>query len=401
MTTTEPPIEAAPAADGPRDQLLAAAREIGPELRARSREIDTARQLPQDIAEKLAERHFYRTLIPEELGGLGLSPRTLCELCETLAAANGSAAWCVFIGATSKYLFGALHPSLLEEMKAIPNLITAGVFAESGTARFEERDGRSGYVVDGHWRWASGCHNAHWISGGVREVDASGEPVAREAPLSRAFFLPQEVEILDNWHTSGMRGTGSSDFKAQNVWLPEERMTTTIDHTPYAEHQLYRFPRFGILGIPIGAIALGMARDTLREVLEQAQQKTPMGSRRTLALRPALHIDVAKADTELRAARSWFYRTIDEAWDHAQHAPETLTHRRLLRTATVHATNTAVRVIDTMYTHMGGTSVFEDSCLQRHFRDVHVATQHMMVGEPVMELAGRVMLGLDDKAFGL
>jgi hypothetical protein len=54
-----------------------------------------------------------------------------------------------------------------------------------------------------------------------------------------------------------------------------------------------------------------------------------------------------------------------------------------------------------MYSVMGGTSVFETSCLQQHFRDVHVASQHMMVGEPIMELAGRVMLGLDEEAIGL
>ena len=61
----------------------------------------------------------------------------------------------------------------------------------------------------------------------------------------------------------------------------------------------------------------------------------------------------------------------------------------------------SIQVIDKMYSVMGGTSVFETSCLQQHFRDVHVASQHMMVGEPIMELAGRVMLGLDDEAFGL
>ena len=63
--------------------------------------------------------------------------------------------------------------------------------------------------------------------------------------------------------------------------------------------------------------------------------------------------------------------------------------------------NTAVEVIDKMYTIVGGSSVFESSCLQQHFRDVHVATQHMMVGEPVMELAGRVLLGIDETAPGL
>ena len=72
-----------------------------------------------------------------------------------------------------------------------------------------------------------------------------------------------------------------------------------------------------------------------------------------------------------------------------------------MRTATVHAVTTSINVIDRMYTLMGGSSVFETSCLQRHFRDVHVASQHMMVGEPIMELAGRVMLELDDQAFGL
>jgi alkylation response protein AidB-like acyl-CoA dehydrogenase len=76
-------------------------------------------------------------------------------------------------------------------------------------------------------------------------------------------------------------------------------------------------------------------------------------------------------------------------------------HRRRVRTANVHAVNTAIRIIDRMYTVMGGSSVFETSCLQQHFRDVHVASQHMMVAEPVMELAGRVMLGLDDSAPGL
>jgi alkylation response protein AidB-like acyl-CoA dehydrogenase len=78
-----------------------------------------------------------------------------------------------------------------------------------------------------------------------------------------------------------------------------------------------------------------------------------------------------------------------------------LEDRRKMRTATVHAVNVSINVIDKMYSVMGGTSVFETSCLQQHFRDVHVASQHMMVGEPIMELAGRVMLGLDEQAIGL
>ena len=72
-----------------------------------------------------------------------------------------------------------------------------------------------------------------------------------------------------------------------------------------------------------------------------------------------------------------------------------------MRSSTVLAVNTSIEVISQMYRLVGGTSIFETSCLQQHFRDVHVASQHMMVGQPVMELAGRVLLGLDDSAIGL
>jgi len=118
-------------------------------------------------------------------------------------------------------------------------------------------------------------------------------------------------------------------------------------------------------------------------------------------LRPSLHIDMAKSDTALHAASSHFYACIQAGWQAAQTAPGSLEDRRMMRAATVHAVQTSIQVIDRMYSVMGGTSVYETSCLQQHFRDVHVASQHMMVGEPVMELAGRVLLGLDDEALGL
>jgi alkylation response protein AidB-like acyl-CoA dehydrogenase len=169
-------------------ELIEDAQQLLEELERRSAEIDKLRQLPQDLAEKLAQLGFYRLVVPESLGGLGTSPETFCEICETLAMANGSTAWCVFIGATSQYLFGALPASQLQNMLTNPNVITSGVFADSGTALVEERDGQPGYRINGHWRWGSGCRNAEWISGGVHEVDLAGERVQRDAPLTRVFF---------------------------------------------------------------------------------------------------------------------------------------------------------------------------------------------------------------------
>lgn len=381
--------------------LRASATSLLPMLRARRREIDEARHLPQDIAEAMANFGFYRLVTPTELGGLGMSPRLFCEVCEILGSASGAAGWCVFIGSTSQYLFGALPQPQLDVMLKNPNVITSGVFADSGTARYEEQDGQAGYLINGHWRFGSGCQNAEWISGGIHEVDVEGAPVRREQPLSRVFFQPNEIEFVDNWHVSGLRGTGSCDYRVENVWVPQERLSTSIEHTKWVTEPIYQFPRFGLLSIPCGAIALGMAQASIDEIITLAKEKTPTGSRRTLAMRATLHRDIAIQEVALRAARELLYRTIDDAWVAAQTESEGLEQRRQLRTANIHAVTTAVGVIDRLYTIAGGTSIYETSCLQQHFRDIHVVSQHMMVAEPVMELAGRVLLELDDSAPGL
>ena len=74
-------------------ELIAAAEALQPELERRSGEIDKLRQLPQDLADKLAQLGFYRLVVPEDLGGLGISPEAFCKICETLAMANGSTGW--------------------------------------------------------------------------------------------------------------------------------------------------------------------------------------------------------------------------------------------------------------------------------------------------------------------
>ena len=382
--------------------LVSGAKSLRTELLERSGEIDSLRQLPQDLAEKMAAKGFYRICTPEKIGGLAQDPATLYEVCETLAGANGSAAWCVFIGSTSQYLLGALAPEQQQAMMENINVLTSGVFADSGTAQFEVRNNQPGYLINGHWRWGSGCHNAAWISGGIHEINEDGEPhQSTDSILTRVFFKPDEIEILDNWRVSGLRGSGSSDYRVENVWVSALRMASSIEQTDLKNLPIYRYPKFALLSLPIGAITIGMARASIDEVIEIANQKTPQGSRRTLAHRPVLHKDMGSADTKLAAARSYLYALSNEVWQHCQTDEPTVEQRQQLRAANVHAVNTAVEVIDKMYTIVGGTSVFETSCLQQHFRDVHVATQHMMVAEPVMELAGRVILGLDNEAPGL
>lgn len=396
MTTPDADAHRAEAASAAID----AATSLVPELVERSNEFEKLRRLPQDVADKMAAAGLYRLCAPLAAGGLDVGVRALCETVEILAGGNASAAWCSFIASTSHLNMAGASEAFRAGVGEDPGLILAGVFSPSGTATVRSRGGVDGYVINGHWRWGSGCRNAHWISGALVEVDADGEPVDGSI-VSRVFLRPDEIEIHDTWHVSGLRGSGSNDFSATDRWVPAERIVVNTGQTVHREHPVFRFPIFGVLGLPIGAIALGMARASLDEVAAVAKTKTPSGSRRTLAMRPKVHFDYAQAETELRAARSLFYATVDEVWAKALVGPTDVGDRVSIRTANNHALQTSIAVIDRMYSIVGGTSVFETSPLQRHFRDVHTASQHMMVADSVMELAGRVMLGVDDEGTGL
>ena len=129
-----------------------------------------------------------------------------------------------------------------------------------------------------------------------------------------------------------------------------------------------------------------------------SQSPNPTGSARTLAARPVSN-ETLPQRTPLRAARASFYGDISTAWTEAQQGEGSLETRRLLRTSTAHAVDLNRRHRPNVQQRFG-TSVYEESALQRHFRDVHVASQHMMVAEPVLELAGRVMTGVDNNAPG-
>lgn len=371
-----------------------AARGFQAELQTRADEIERKRQLPPDISGKLATAGFYRLCVPEIYGGHELDPVSLAQVIETLAQGDGSAAWCVFIGATSG-LVSAYMPEVTAKavFAADPNLIVAGVFAPRGRA-VEQDDA---YIVNGRWQWASGSPNAKMIMGGCL-VTRNGQPVlmASGIPDSRMVMVPTaEAELLGNWDVSGLCGTGSQDFTIKDRRVSRDMSVSLMSDKPL-QRPLYAFPVFGMLAQGIAAVSLGLARASILELMKLATGKTPEGHRKPLAARARTQEDVADAEATLRSARAFFYESISDGWNEALKGnPLSLTTRRDIRLSSTHAVRSCVKVVDLMYNLGGGTSVYRTSPLQRHFRDVHVASQHMMIATPTLETVGRVMLGLE------
>jgi len=372
---------------------LAAAQALSTELRRRADEVEQARRLPPDLSHRFAAAGFYRMCVPEAYGGLELPPCDTMRTIETVARADGSCAWCVFIGATSGSVLAVLAPEAAREIFRRPDVLLGGVFAPHGRAVATE----GGFRVTGRWPWGSGTENADWVMGGCQVIRNGEVELAKNgAPRSRMMLAPaDQIEFFDTWHVSGLCGTGSTDFAMNDLFVPERRAAGLGVDGPLAR-PLYAFPQFGLLAMGIAAVAMGLARAAIDELVSLAGAKTPQGSSRSLAMRPAAQSDVAKAEALLRSARSLYYETIERAWEAARADGAIGTeHRRDVRLATTHATRASAAAVDLMYELGGGTSVYRRSPLQRIFRDVHVATQHMMVSPSTLELTGRLFLGVE------
>jgi alkylation response protein AidB-like acyl-CoA dehydrogenase len=366
--------------DGP----LAAARRIGLVAAPRSTEIEANRTLPRDLVDALVDAGLMRLLVPSALGGEELDVAPAIAVTEELGYHDGATAWCQMIAMTTGLAAGLLPVEHAVAIYGRDDAVTGGLAAPMGRA--EAVDG-GGVRVSGHWQWGSGTAHCTMIGGGA---------IFPDGKVRFPFMDPADVTLLDTWRVSGLKGTGSTDYTVDGAFVPEGRWVRLGGATPTSDGPLYRFSFFGLLAVGIASVALGLARRSIDELVELAAVKRPQGSSRPLSERSPVQADVANAEATLRAARALIDDAVGGAWDTVLAGDPSPTEERwLVRLAATHAVTESARVVDVMYEAGGGASVYDDSALQRVFRDVHVATQHAMVAPRTMELLGRIRLGLD------
>jgi alkylation response protein AidB-like acyl-CoA dehydrogenase len=361
----------------------AVAHQISSIAREHAPEIESGRALPEELLAQLRRSGLMRAGAPREVGALELAPGATLRCAEEIARGDASAGWCVSIAATSSLLAAYLAAEERDELFGDPDGIAAGVWAPRGRARAVD----GGVVVSGRWAFCSGISHSNVLFAGC---------IVEGNPIPSVVALPtDDLEILDTWHTLGLRGTGSHDAVADELLVPAARVFSLFDG-PVLDRPLYRFPVFGFFALSIAAAALGNARGAIDELVALASDKVGLGSTRTLAERTPTQASVAEVEASLRASRAAYYEAIEAAWQAAQdEQPVSVELRNGLRLAATHAVRTSADVVRSMYDLAGGTAIYDDSPLQRRFRDAYTATAHFQVNAASRELPGRILLGQD------
>ncbi len=324
--------------------------------------IEAERRLPREAVDALAAAGVFKLLLPPAHGGPEGGPRAAIEAIEAVSRVDGSAGWCVMIGATSGLMCRYLDDATAREVYGPADAITSAVFAPMGRA-IPEGDG---YRVSGRWSFASGCEHAQWRMGGTL-VPGSPE-------ILSVLLRADQTRIEDTWHASGLRGTGSHDVVVEDAFVPRTRT-------------FHMTEGFGILSAGIAAVALGLGRAAIEAFAAVARTKKLPGGKKTVATRELVQVEVARAEARLGAARAYLYEQL--ASDGSLHA------RARLRLAANHAVEAGVEVTTAMFRAGGGGAVYTSNPLQRYLRDAQVVAQHIMVGSLATTTAGRVLLDVE------
>ena len=215
---------------------------LAPVVAGRHDEIDRLGRLPDDVVAAMHRSGLFRTWIPDEFGGRDSTVAEGLELIEEVSRLDSATGWVTMIDITTTCLAGSIGHDAAREVFSDPSVVAGGTTAPTGRA--VDTDG--GLRLSGEWGWGSGIHNATWMACGALRDGDRPRPVLALVPVG-------ELEVLDTWHVSGMQGTGSTHYRATDVFVPEGRVLDLVRAAPWSTRPFHRFAIFWRMGD--GAIA--------------------------------------------------------------------------------------------------------------------------------------------------
>ncbi|MYM58840.1 acyl-CoA dehydrogenase [Vibrio sp. OCN044] len=369
-------------------KIFSAIEEVLPQIAARTDEIEGLRRLPADIAQTLKNTGIFAMNFPASWGGAELNSMEQTKLIERIAEVDAALAWCVMIGSDSGIYSGYLEEAVAKKLFKDVNVITAGWIHPQGKA--ERVDG--GYLVSGRWRFGSGISNSDLVSAGCyiyedgeKITDADGEPIWRVM-----IAQPNEYQVDDGWHTTGLQGSGSLDYSADQLFIPEEHSFSFSE--PYRKGPLHDAPEAILRNM--SGVPLGISRAAINFAKSLAEKKFD----RTLNVpwidSPRVQTIIARCEADLLAARGAVYCSLEQQWNALESSSQLSVELRFATAvARFNAFKTCRNIVQQIYDLVGGQSIYKnESPLDKWLRDANTICQHAVAQESILTASGELLL---------
>ena len=373
-------------------------------VRAEAAESERLRTLSPAIVEQMWHSGLMTSFNPVIAGGTEPSFAEMIETWIEMACQDGSFGWTGIANLPSSFAAASYlsDEGFAEVFTAHDNQVTmGGQFAPNGQGVVVD----GGYRLTGAWNFGSGTGHSAYIAAGFIPMD-NGEMrwISEGIPELMVALVPRDdINFTDGWHVQGLKGTGSFDYNAADVFVPAYRTFRLFTREPLRGNS--PAGRMGMMAITAAghaAWALGVAKSMLDDVEELAATKYRMSDMASLASRPTFQKGLAHHVATWRAARLLVLDEFERAESAVAAGQElTPTMRADMRVAAVYATDAARACAEWAHLVAGTTSIREGSRLERAFRDIYTGTQHAFISEKVAIDSAEVWLGIIDDQFSL
>lgn len=387
MTVTQAP---------PQVELVQRAADLIPLLRSHTAWTEQNRRLHEESIEALANAGIFRMRTPVRYGGYESDARTVVDVLGQLGQGDGSTAWNVAVWSISNWLACLFQDEVQDEIFSTPDARVCGVLSPTAVAVPQN----GGFSVNGKWTFISGALHSQWqvvIAMAPTPDGAQQWPVMAAVPMS-------DLQIVDDWYTSGLKGTGSVSTVANDVYVPAQRVhpMPLVLQGQYASRlnagsPVYRGPMIATGCTTFTGAAIGMARAAMSAFLERLPGRkityTDYTSQREA---PLTHLQVAEATFKIDEAEFHAYRLADTVdAKNATGEQWTLAERIGARAALGRVFQLVKEAVDVLNTASGGSSIYSTEPIQRIARDVQALNLHaLMHPNTNSELYGRVLCGM-------
>jgi 3-hydroxy-9,10-secoandrosta-1,3,5(10)-triene-9,17-dione monooxygenase len=379
-----------------REELTRRAAEVVPLLKDTAAKSEEARNLADEAVQALADIEFFKMRIPKRYGGFESDLSTTSAVLTELARGDGSTSWTAAVWTISTWIAGLFPDEVQDEIFSTPDVRVCGILSPTATA--VPVDG--GIVVNGKWVFNSGAKHSHWNTNAVilLHPEHGPMPVMTAIPLS-------DLQIVDDWYTSGLRGSGSVSTVATDVFVPEARvlhMGPVLQQKYSSEANrnspIYTAPLLPTACSTVSAVAYGLAvaaKDAFFERLPG--RKISYTDYAEQAHAPLTHLQTAEAQIRIDEAGFHALRAAGLVDRKANAGEEwTVEERARVRLDMGATCVRAKEAVDVLNTASGGSSIYDHVPIQRIERDIQAVNLHgVMHPNTNFELYGRILCGLE------
>lgn len=340
------------------------------QIRGQSLQMEQEGQVTEDVLQLIYDYRLFHLFVPNEVEGRMTSLPEAVKIFQECSQIDGNFGWLVTIGAGGGFFAPFMSPKVSRDVFAHRTAVIAGSGTPSGTAQRVP----GGYNVNGSWKYCSGSTHATVFTANVivepGEDTADAEEGARQT-IRSVILMPEQVHIYPDWNAFGLKATSSHSISAQDAFIPEEMTFDIKDIKAYKHELIYSYPFLAFAQASFAAVTLGIAQHFLEASEALLGQKTS---------HPNIISQFNNQREALQRSERDFHLCMSHSWNelqqegHLSQETESRVSEQCISTA-----QASLQCGQLLFPLLGLSAAMEDSTVNRTWRDLQTACQHVLL----------------------